>query len=751
MQFDQVFVASRFSEFEELRKELCSTLGKHSLAAIDLNDGLARSVPPLRQCLRRVRQSNYMILLLGDSYGPVAPGRDKSFTYLEYREAMRAGSKTSVFVFVIQPGEPERTNVDQSQRPAQIPAAWWSEIFEKQTPRRLCRDSNVKAQVSEIINSLLGHIHARRLELGESGGDGDAEDADTWSELPEDTFDDSEIEHLEATEAYAQGKVYSNALDAGSDDEAFVARNPAAVAALEQRNEAQQAIQLREYGIARRHLRRALELRPLDGLACFWLARLYVVSARTDLLEQAVNLAERAARIAEGAGLPYRTAASFLLAARASALLDEPISAHRYVDEALDRAKFAHVYIERARVFCLEAKTDKALECAKEAFKLRNATLYLALRDPYLKPIRGGLEKELSRHKRVWRRDVEVLFSVERKLSVVAEQPMADQPELTPADGLAKLRRLGQASMSRQHALVSHVIEECSKLVNDALPDRKGSTGNDLAKLLGQMTERLNDAREHEAKAEQALARASVLPRLFDGKLGMAVLASSVLVSLLANQTAWWAHFVAVLIGLAVLPLAGQALWNRWKALLVAREALDAARAARDEVVADTARARAALTEIEARRTTLEQVADKATALAQKALWLFEEGSLSRPARYLPSTCVSLRRARQGKLIRISDDVVRDYEANHPKRVELDRDFWVQPGVTATRYALYRVTAESPRSISLSRARAYRYKPGHAGVAAVNTTDDRSEVPPRHSRIRELAPTGGDTAGKAAS
>ncbi|MFP5483999.1 MAG: DUF4062 domain-containing protein, partial [Gammaproteobacteria bacterium] len=82
-----VFLASRFEEFAELRKQLKELIANYpvvQLAPIDLNDGNVSHRPPLAECLGYVRRAEFMILLLGDIYGSLAPKADKSFTHLEY-------------------------------------------------------------------------------------------------------------------------------------------------------------------------------------------------------------------------------------------------------------------------------------------------------------------------------------------------------------------------------------------------------------------------------------------------------------------------------------------------------------------------------------------------------------------------------------------------------------------------------------------------------------------------------------------
>jgi hypothetical protein len=119
-----VFLASRFEEFQELRelikRKITDWPGKQ-LSAVDLNDGNVSHRPPLAECLGYLRRAEFMILLLGDTYGGLAPKSDKSFTHLEYEEAVREGSNTRVLVFCI--GESYRNRRIVYSTNAQLPVA----------------------------------------------------------------------------------------------------------------------------------------------------------------------------------------------------------------------------------------------------------------------------------------------------------------------------------------------------------------------------------------------------------------------------------------------------------------------------------------------------------------------------------------------------------------------------------------------------------------------------------------------------
>lgn len=89
MNLKKVFIASRFGEFSQIRKKLKDELLSCNMYPIDLNDNKAVDCPPIERSLRNIRESDIVILLIGDTYGEPPVGEFKSYTHLEYEEAVR--------------------------------------------------------------------------------------------------------------------------------------------------------------------------------------------------------------------------------------------------------------------------------------------------------------------------------------------------------------------------------------------------------------------------------------------------------------------------------------------------------------------------------------------------------------------------------------------------------------------------------------------------------------------------------------
>lgn len=93
----KVFIASRFGEFQKIREKLTNELKEINMFPINLDDNFAVAQPPLERSLENIRSSNIVILLLGDTYGTVPNGKIKSYTHLEYEEAIKYNKLVFVF------------------------------------------------------------------------------------------------------------------------------------------------------------------------------------------------------------------------------------------------------------------------------------------------------------------------------------------------------------------------------------------------------------------------------------------------------------------------------------------------------------------------------------------------------------------------------------------------------------------------------------------------------------------------------
>ena len=85
-----IFIASSFKEFKDLRKKLVEKINKSfNYKAIDLDDNITDSRNTTQRSLEYVEKASYFVLLIGDNYG--------SITHQEYKKALEHKKKILVY------------------------------------------------------------------------------------------------------------------------------------------------------------------------------------------------------------------------------------------------------------------------------------------------------------------------------------------------------------------------------------------------------------------------------------------------------------------------------------------------------------------------------------------------------------------------------------------------------------------------------------------------------------------------------
>lgn len=454
-----VFLASRFDEFAELRRKLKELIANYpvvQLAPIDLNDGNVSHRPPLAECLGYVRRAEFMILLLGDTYGSLAPNADKSFTHLEYEEATKEGSGTRVLVFGV--GENYRDSRIRHSEDKRL-AGWQKQVGENHTVGFFDPETSGEEIAKSIFDKLLAALYEMRFGALSVDGRGDVPD-DLFDAIEDDSLlDDAEVSALDERNTTGPSLVddrarFSNTLAAVTQ--------PAAVAALEQREEAQRALDIGEYGVAIRHLKRALDLKPLELISNYWLAQLYVALGRKEKAPEAMEMAERAGRIAERDALPYRASAAYVTAARAARLAGHPDEAIGFAKQAVEVApRFARAYIELARQHALGRENKAALEAIRQAFGLYPRSLREVFGDPVFRPMRKEIDTLIQELKAKIARDVTDLTRIEEEIAKIAGKSGVS----VSLDGktISQLIEAGRQSSRRQYEHLCALVNEAEK------------------------------------------------------------------------------------------------------------------------------------------------------------------------------------------------------------------------------------------------------------------------------------------------
>lgn len=401
----EIFIASRFEEFREIRARLGEKINLYGfLEAIDLNNNEATHRSPLDESLFYAKKAEIMILLVGETYGTVPEGEEKSYTHLEYEEAAKESSNTRVLVFCIGPsyaGKTIRYSDDPRMR------AWQIELEKNHRLSKFGDEQNRDEIVEKIMITVLTSLHdlnpGENLALVEDREiyfDAIGEEEENFLEDEESTFLDTQLSEEGGVEL----------VDAEEEElEGFdLLKIPNRLAALEQKREAKKAIDLNDYYTAMQHLRKALELRPLDYESNYWLAKLYVASAKKSLFKEIEDYLLRAARIAQQEGKTYQASHCYQLIVQAAIFSDKKKEGEKYIALAEELTpNFARLYYEKAKFMLYFGQNEAAKDSIIQAMNIRLDLLKEMAHDPFFveyKTIVSETKKALkdSVHKSCW-------------------------------------------------------------------------------------------------------------------------------------------------------------------------------------------------------------------------------------------------------------------------------------------------------------------------------------------------------------
>jgi len=268
--------------------------------------------PPVITCLSAVRRAEVMILIVGDSYGSLPQGEELSYTHLEYRAALDEKHPTIVVPFLIGSGA-----VDAPADPRL--GRWRQEILDNHTPGIYQLPVNEDEVADTIFQWALKPIIWTRPESMIAQPDQDDADAGINTHI-RNYLSEKDRATLEREESSAVEFVYSSNLKQ-LENLSEILKRPAEVAANEQIREAEKAMGLADRNAAATHYRRALELRPMDFRPTYELARLLAASGSKKGGAEALELALKAAQMAQSDRRLIRSAEAYMLAAQSAALI----------------------------------------------------------------------------------------------------------------------------------------------------------------------------------------------------------------------------------------------------------------------------------------------------------------------------------------------------------------------------------------------------------------------------------------------
>ncbi|MCE4555703.1 DUF4062 domain-containing protein [Pelomonas cellulosilytica] len=395
----QVFLSSRFGEFADYRDAIVEQIRARKLdeafglEVIDLRDGLARARPPQEVCPDGVRRSEFMILLLGDTYGELAPGHDVSHTHLEYLEAVAPGSDTWVLPAII----------------SAVPLQDWSrqawpdgvlrfreEVMQRHTTALFSKAEGVAPVAGRIVHSLFINL----VEWMRHGTEADTDEPLEAEDRP--TIDAALVDNLELRQLARLGRTEPQRLYEAT-------RGPVSEAAAEHRRLADAALREGEPLVALQHMAQSLQCLPLQPKLQYEAAMLRLGSPCTrQQLDDTREQLLQAARWFERHQLVFWRSACYIGLARVELALDARRAEQAVVHCAMaleapegydGTFNFRAARFEYARTLTLAGHTDDALKALNQLAGYSPRYLAQAVRDPSFVPLRDRLRQMLQGHK----------------------------------------------------------------------------------------------------------------------------------------------------------------------------------------------------------------------------------------------------------------------------------------------------------------------------------------------------------------
>lgn len=639
-----------------------------------------------------------MILLLGDEYGSFAPGHSKSFTHLEYEEAVRDEAGVRVLVFCI--GEHYRDGRIRFAPAGTSLGDWQREVDSRHTVGFFEPDASVEQIAQGILEALV--IALFELRFGQLHIEAADQHRDLFDAISDEgVLDDSDVTALESREFELRGLSMIDDRAEFSETRDVLMR-PAAVAAYEQREEAQRAISLADYGCAIRHLQRAIELRPLDILSNYWLASLYVALGRKQDCVRARELSERAARMALDQGSRVRASACYLLAARAARLLEQHDEAVLYARQATEVApRYAKARIELARCLVIKRADGEAMKEVRIAGDLYFPSLREIFADPQLRSLRGTTNAMIEKMRLEMVGNANRILIIEGRLAALAGSAASTLLD----EGASRHVAIASArqSASKQYSWVCRLVQDAQGALQK-LSSIQGSAAHALDKEIVQLEE-LGRA-DSSLLAQQESVNTNLSGLNAKARTYWSCIAA---VAALGAAIDWWLDgrragaVLGALLGMYLLRTGYRAIGERRQRLRIVQAKVREIQGRLQGYAARTASARAGLglLEIEAR---------SAVTCARDALELFESGSLRQPIGLLPFA--SLFSGKAGDVVRVWRKQLDAFGDKSGRTMVIEDDLpdWLDkthpPDDAKPR--LYRVKRSEGSRLVLSRATAYR-------------------------------------------
>lgn len=493
MQQATVFLASRFEEFADLRQGVAAHLHRLRHTRVDvrnLNDGKPTHDGPLSESLRHVRESDIVVLLVGDTYGAPAKGHQESITHLEYRQALEA--QKYLLVYALGDLYDPSPYVQGLRAGAAVPPpirAWWEEL-QAHTVRVLDRGegtAQLALEIGSAIQDALQNLKGIERE----------QVAAALPEAIQAAFDEESEEDLRS-----YGKRIADLFNIDvKESEAVLGEGTQAREAREKLEQMQEAMELGEYSIALKCLNDAQERVPLDPTVNLKLAKYHFMLGHRGEYDLAVDLAHRAFRTYERRNNTLKAASALVLLAQIHRQQGRLPEALGRIEEACRRLPgFAATELERARYLLLNGRRGEALDVIREhVFRRQPSAVAPVFTDQDFRELRREVQAFIERHNENVRQDaLRVLRAGARIRDLLQGEaaPGADD-QLPPGE----LRRRARSSVDLQRRLIGEGLRQLQE--EDSSPEER----------LGQAQRRLAAAQQQEERALLELVSARALQR----------------------------------------------------------------------------------------------------------------------------------------------------------------------------------------------------------------------------------------------
>ena len=94
----RAYVSSTFLDLEDCREQVLRALSRIRVQGVAMESYVAAPDTPLERCLRDVAECDFYIGVFAWRYGYIPRGQDASITELEYRQAVKLGKPTLIFL-----------------------------------------------------------------------------------------------------------------------------------------------------------------------------------------------------------------------------------------------------------------------------------------------------------------------------------------------------------------------------------------------------------------------------------------------------------------------------------------------------------------------------------------------------------------------------------------------------------------------------------------------------------------------------